>query len=35
VSFEFQRLSLDDLRSISGSAYPEPLIRWCYENNHQ
>jgi len=35
VSFDFQRLSLDDLRSINGSAYPEPLIRWCYENNHQ
>ena len=35
VSFEFQRLSLDDLRAINGSAYPEPLIRWCYENNHQ
>ena len=35
VSFEFQRLSLDDLRAINGSAYPEPLVRWCYENNHQ
>jgi Calcineurin-like phosphoesterase len=35
VSFDFQKLSLDDLRSINGNAYPEPLIRWCYENNHQ
>jgi hypothetical protein len=35
VSFEFERLGLDELRAISGSAYPEPLIRWCYENNHQ
>ncbi|MGA2877556.1 MAG: metallophosphoesterase [Bryobacteraceae bacterium] len=35
VSFQFERLSLDDLRAISASAYPEPLIRWCYENNHQ
>jgi hypothetical protein len=35
VSFEFQRLSLDDLRAINGSAYPDSLIRWCYENNHQ
>jgi hypothetical protein len=35
VSFEFQTLSLDDLRAINGSAYPDPLIRWCYENNHQ
>jgi hypothetical protein len=35
VSFDFQRLSLDDLRAINGSAYPEALIRWCYENNKQ
>jgi len=35
VSFEFERLSLDDLRAVSGSAYPEPLIRWCFEQNHQ
>jgi hypothetical protein len=35
VSFEFERLSLDNLRAISGKAYPDPLIRWCYENNHQ
>jgi len=35
VSFEFERLSLEDLRAVSGSAYPDPLIRWCYEQNHQ
>jgi hypothetical protein len=35
VSFAFERLSLDDLRAISGSTYPEALIRWCYDNNHQ
>ncbi|MGP0071976.1 MAG: metallophosphoesterase family protein [Bryobacteraceae bacterium] len=35
VSFEFRRLSIDDLRANNGSAYPEALIRWCYENNHQ
>ena len=35
VSFDFQRLSLDDLRAINGSAYPEALMRWCYENNKQ
>jgi len=35
VSFQFERVSLDDLRVINGSAYPEPLMRWCYENNHQ
>ncbi len=35
VSFAFQRLSLDEIRAVSGSAYPEGLIRWCYDNNHQ
>jgi hypothetical protein len=35
VSFAFERLSLDDLRATSGARYPEPLVRWCYENNHQ
>jgi len=35
VSFEFQRLSIDDLRAIDGSAYPEALVRWCYESNKQ
>ncbi len=35
VSFDFKRLSQEDLRAISGKAYPDPLIRWCYENNHQ
>ncbi len=35
LSFQFERLSLDDLRAASGKAYPEPLISWCYENNHQ
>jgi Calcineurin-like phosphoesterase len=35
VSFEFERLSLEDIRRVTGSAYPETLIRWCYENNKQ
>lgn len=35
VSFAFKRLTLDDLRTVSGADYPEPLIRWCYDNNHQ
>jgi hypothetical protein len=35
VSFQFERLSLDDLRAVNGSAYPDALIRWCYEQNHQ
>jgi hypothetical protein len=35
VSFDFQRLSLDNIRTVNGSAYPESLIRWCYDKNHQ
>jgi Calcineurin-like phosphoesterase len=35
VSFAFQRLSLEDIRTVSSANYPEALIRWCYENNHQ
>jgi hypothetical protein len=35
VSFAFQTLSLDDLRAANGANYPEPLVRWCYENNKQ
>jgi hypothetical protein len=35
VSFAFERLSLEDIRAVSGANYPQPLIRWCYENNHQ
>jgi hypothetical protein len=35
VSFAFEHLNLDDIRAISGARYPEPLIRWCDENNHQ
>jgi hypothetical protein len=35
VSFAFKRLSLDDLRTVSGADYPEPLIRWCYDSNRQ
>jgi hypothetical protein len=35
VSFEFRLMSIDDLRAANGSAYPEALIRWCVENNHQ
>lgn len=35
VSFEFHRLSIEELRAANGSAYPAALTRWCYENNHQ
>ena len=33
VSFEFKRIGLQDLYAINGSAYPEALVRWCYEKN--
>lgn len=35
IAFQFQRLSLHDLNSVSENAYPDPLVRWCYEKNHQ
>ncbi|HEX5227140.1 MAG TPA: metallophosphoesterase [Bryobacteraceae bacterium] len=35
VAFDFRPLSIEDLRAANGTAYPEPLVRWCYENNHQ
>lgn len=35
TSFNFQRLSLDQINAVAGGHYPEPLIRWCYENNRQ
>jgi len=36
VSFEFRRLSLENLRaSNNANAYPDALLRWCDENNHQ
>ena len=35
VSFAFHKLSLEDLRAATGGKYPEPLIRWCYDENKQ
>jgi len=35
VSFEFKKLSAEDLRAANGSGYPEALVRWCYDENHQ
>jgi hypothetical protein len=32
VRFEFQRMSLEDLRRIN-PVRPERLVRWCYEEN--
>jgi hypothetical protein len=30
VSFEFQKLSLEDLITAGHGTFSEPLIRWCY-----
>jgi hypothetical protein len=35
ISFAFQKLSLDDLLVANGGKSPEPLVRWCYEENKQ
>ncbi|HTR37975.1 MAG TPA: hypothetical protein VMH80_18830 [Bryobacteraceae bacterium] len=35
VSFAFHTLSLEDLRKAVGEKYPEPLIRWCYDENKE
>jgi hypothetical protein len=35
VSFDFEKLSLEDLLTASRGKYPEPLVRWCYEENKQ
>ncbi len=34
ISTSFEQLSLDDLLKANPRA-PEPLVRWCYEENHQ
>jgi Calcineurin-like phosphoesterase len=35
VTFEFQKLSLEDLLTIDHGTYPEALVRWCYSENKQ
>jgi hypothetical protein len=35
VSFEFKKLSLDDILATSQDKYPESLVRWCYAENKQ
>lgn len=34
LSASFERISLDDLLKANPTV-PEPLVRWCYEENHQ
>ncbi|HYL35927.1 MAG TPA: hypothetical protein VEV17_08455 [Bryobacteraceae bacterium] len=33
ISFQFQKLSLDDLMAASTGRNSEALVRWCYEQN--
>jgi len=35
VSFEFEKLSLDDILATSQGKYPDSLVRWCYTENKQ
>jgi hypothetical protein len=35
ISFEFQKLRLEDLLTADHGTFPEPLIRWCYAENKQ
>jgi len=35
VSFAFHKLSFEDLQADSAGKYPEPLVRWCYDENKQ
>jgi len=35
IAFAFHKLSLEDLQTVNAGKYPDPLIRWCYEENRQ
>jgi hypothetical protein len=35
VSFEFKKLSLEDILDSSQGKYPDSLVRWCYAENKQ
>ncbi len=35
VSFEFKKLTVEDLLEASHGKYAEPLVRWCYTENKQ
>ncbi len=35
ISFAFQKLSVDDLLRANQGRLPEPLVRWCYNENKQ
>ena len=35
ISFVFQKLTLEDLISANAGRYPQPLVRWCFDENKQ
>ena len=35
ISFAFQKLTLEDLISANAGKYPQPLVRWCFDENKQ
>ena len=35
VSFEFKKLSLEEILDTSQGKYPDSLVRWCYTENKQ
>jgi len=35
ITFEFQKLSVDDLLVVNQGKQPEPLVRWCFSENRQ
>ena len=35
VTFEFHKLSVEDLLAAVQDKYPEALVRWCYTENKQ
>jgi hypothetical protein len=35
IAFAFQKLSVDDLLRANQGHVPEPLVRWCFDENKQ
>jgi hypothetical protein len=35
ISFAFHKLGIDDLFVANQGKYPEPLVRWCFDENKQ
>jgi hypothetical protein len=35
VSFTFRKVNMDDVLISNEGRYPEPLVRWCFDENKQ